>query len=344
MSEIEGARGWSGSSSPGSAPDAVRALLPAEAALPDAEAVHARTGGNPFYVAELVRLMSAEGRRRHDDGSTLVPVRVRDVVRQRVERLGDDACAVLEVGAVAGRFTIADLVRAAGVPRAVAAAALERGDGGRARGRGASPGHFAFAHAIVRDAVREALPEARRGRAARGGRLRADRPPRRRRRRPRGADRPPRAGRGARRRRPAARLGGGARGRARGGASLGHAEAAAHYAEALEALALGAEAPAAERRATLLALAEATFAAGDIEAARRRYSQAAAAARRDGDADALARAALGFSQVRPYGAVDEESVELLSQALERLPEPARCARGSPACWRSSSPTSRAARR
>ena len=67
-------------------------------------------------------------------------------------------------------------------------------------------------------------------------------------------------------------------------AALGHAEAAAHYAEALEALALGAEAPAAERRATLLALAEATFAAGDIEDARRRYSQAAAAARRDGDA------------------------------------------------------------
>ena len=126
--------------------------------------------------------------------------------------------------------------------------------------------------------------------------------------------------------------------------SLGHAEAAAHYAEALEALALGAEAPAAERRATLLDLADATFSAGDIEAARRRYSQAAAAARRDGDADALARAALGFAQVRPYGAVDQESVTLLSQALERLPETARCARASPACWRSSSPTRRGARR
>ena len=108
--------------------------------------------------------------------------------------------------------------------------------------------------------------------------------------------------------------------------SLGHVEAAAHYAEALEALALGAEAPAAERRATLLDLADATFSAGDIDAARRRYSQAAAAARRDGDADALARAALGFAQVRPYGAVDQESVALLNQAVERLPDGAPRAR------------------
>ena len=95
---------------------------------PTAEVVHRRTRGNPFYVAELVRLMSADG--VADDtttSSTLVPTRVREVVRRRVERLGDEACAVLEVGAVAGRFTIADLVRAAGVSRAVAAAALDRG-------------------------------------------------------------------------------------------------------------------------------------------------------------------------------------------------------------------------
>ena len=121
-------RASSGSSSPGSAPDAVRALLPAEAALPTAEVVHPRTRGNPFYVAELVRLMSTEGSpTTRRPSSTLVPTRVREVVRRRVERLGDEACAVLEVGAVAGRFTIADLVRAAGVPRAAAAAALDRG-------------------------------------------------------------------------------------------------------------------------------------------------------------------------------------------------------------------------
>jgi hypothetical protein len=103
-------------------------------------------------------------------------------------------------------------------------------------------------------------------------------------------------------------------------AALGHAEAASHYAEALEALALGAEAPAAERRDAQLALADATFAAGDIEDARRRYVQAADAARRDGDAGAFARAALGFTQVRPYGERDERGLALVREALERLPD------------------------
>ena len=300
-------------------PEAVRALLPAEVAQPAADAIHRRTRGNPFYVAELVRLLSAEDRADDDTTSaTLVPARVRDVVRRRVERLGDEVCRVLEVGAVAGRFTIADLSRAAGVSRAAAAAAVDRG---LASGlvSGEQPGHFAFAHGIVRDAVRDALPEQRRGaiHEAVAAALIV--------RRDAGADV------------PAAQIAHHALAAARAGAdpqsaweaaleaareaaaSLGHAEAASHYAEALEAIALGAEASAAERRATLLALAEATFAAGDIEGARRRYSQAAASARRDGDAHAMAEAALGFSQVHPYGAVDPEGIALLTQALERLP-------------------------
>jgi hypothetical protein len=69
----------------------------------------------------------------------------------------------------------------------------------------------------------------------------------------------------------------------------------------------------------LLALADATFAAGDIEAGRRRYAQAAAVARRAGAAELLARAALGFAQVQPYGVVDEDAVDVLSEALEALP-------------------------
>jgi len=301
----------------GLAPDAVRALLPAEVALPTAEVVHKRTRGNPFYVAELVRLLATEGADDTTTSSTLVPTRVREVVRRRVERLGDETCAVLEVGAVAGRFTIADLSRAAGVPRAAAAAAVDRG---LTTGLVApeEPGHFGFAHGIVRDAVRDALPEQRRAAihdaVASALIVRRDA----------GADI------------PAAQIAHHALAAARAGAdpqpawdaaieaaheaaaTLGHTEAAAHYAEALEAIALGAEAPAAERRATMLALAQATFSAGDIEGARRRFAQAATSARRDGDGEAMAEAALGFSQVHPYGAVDEEAIRLLSQALERL--------------------------
>jgi hypothetical protein len=303
--------------------DDLRALVPSGAGEASLLAIHERTAGNPFYVAELVRALAADGRLGEDGGSlpALVPTRVREFVRRRVERLGPDVGPVLEVAAVAGRFTIADLVRAAGATRPAVAAALERSTGaGLVVSAAGAPGHFAFAHAIVRDAVSETLSERRRGELheAVGAALRA--------RRDAGADV------------DAAQLAHHALAAARDGADpqpawqaaldaareaqsmLGHAEAARHYADALEALALGAEAPAAERREALLSLADATFAAGDIEQARRRYAQAAEAARRDGDADRLARAALGFSQVRPYGAVDTEGLELVASALERCAE------------------------
>src|SRR5690606_26490165 len=99
-----------------------------------------------------------------DEGGTLVPARVREVVRRRFERLDPDVGAVLEVGAIAGRFTIADLVRASGVQRSVVAAAVDRGTAaGLVVAAEQAPGHFVFAHGIVRDAVREGLPAARRG-------------------------------------------------------------------------------------------------------------------------------------------------------------------------------------
>jgi hypothetical protein len=295
----------------GLAPEAVRALLPADVQDDTLETVHARTAGNPFYVVELGRLLAT--------GQEGVPARVREVARQRVEQLGADAAPVLEAGAVAGRFTIADLARVSKVERSVVAAALDAGATAQLLVQ-EDDGHFAFAHAIVRDGLREALPGPRRG-ALHGAvadalRIRRDA----------GAD--VSASRIAYHALAAARTGAdpqpaweaaleAARDAA---AALGHAEAARHYADALEAIALGAEAPAAERRETLLALADATFAAGDIEAARRRYAQAAATARRERDAEALARAALGFSQVYQYGVVDTEGMTLLTEAREALGE------------------------
>jgi hypothetical protein len=103
------------------------------------------------------------------------------------------------------------------------------------------------------------------------------------------------------------------------GGLMAHAEAAAHYAGALEAVELGAEAPAAERLETALALASAAFAAGDIEAARRRFRSVAAAARRSGAPEVHARAAIGFSEVQQYGSIDEDAIALLQRALDALP-------------------------
>ena len=182
-----------------------------------------------------------------------------------------------------------------------------------------APGHFTFAHGIVRDAIREALPEQRRGAVheAVASALVV--------RRDAGADVP--AAQIAHHALAAARAGAdpqpaweaaleAAREGERGARPRRGRRALRRRAGGARAGRRGAGRPSAATRCSQLA--EATICAGDIEEARRRYSQAAAAARRDGDGETLARAALGFAQVRPYGAVDEESVTLLSQALERL--------------------------
>ena len=60
---------------------------------------------------------------------------------------------------------------------------------------------------------------------------------------------------------------------------------------------------------------------GDTKGARESFSQAAAAARRQGNAGVLARAALGFAGPPwwSWGTCDHEGLELLSEAIEAEP-------------------------
>jgi DNA-binding SARP family transcriptional activator len=111
---------------PGAERVAVGAFAPADIAVllerlmvapPDADVVSAlmdRTGGNPFYTTELVRLISSEHWRRPltaDEVLALdVPSGVRDVLLRRVHRLPDDTQSLLIVAAVAGRELDPDLL------------------------------------------------------------------------------------------------------------------------------------------------------------------------------------------------------------------------------------------
>ena len=77
---------------------------------PETEVVSAlmgRTGGNPFYTTELVRLISSEHRRQplttDDVQAHDVPSGIRDVLLRRVGRLPEDTQSLLMVAAVAGR-------------------------------------------------------------------------------------------------------------------------------------------------------------------------------------------------------------------------------------------------
>ena len=111
---------------PGAERVAVSALEPADVAAlverltgepPDGEVVSAlmsRTGGNPFYATELVRLISGEHRRQPltagDVQALDVPSGIRDVLLRRVGRLPDDTQSLLMVAAVAGRELDPDLL------------------------------------------------------------------------------------------------------------------------------------------------------------------------------------------------------------------------------------------
>ena len=68
------------------------------AAAAQARAIHARTGGNPFYARELARHVAEQPATAFGD----VPEGIRDVVRARVERLSEDCASVLAAAAVLG--------------------------------------------------------------------------------------------------------------------------------------------------------------------------------------------------------------------------------------------------
>ena len=136
--------------------------------LPDAglvESVHDRTGGNPFFVAEIVRLLRQEGRLgTAGPVAAPIPEGVRDVIRTRLARLPADATPVLTAAAIVGReFDLSLVARVCGqdddhVLDLVEAAWMmgivdEVSDGS---------GRFKFAHELVRETLCDDLPTLRR--------------------------------------------------------------------------------------------------------------------------------------------------------------------------------------
>jgi DNA-binding CsgD family transcriptional regulator len=121
-------------------------LLAADAGL-EAAALYRLTGGNPFYVSQVVQ-----------SGMGEVPPSARDAVLARAARLGGPARAVLDAAALTGtRARTALLESVTGCPPAavdeLAASGLVTVDGAGLR----------FRHEIARLAVAEAVPAHRRG-------------------------------------------------------------------------------------------------------------------------------------------------------------------------------------
>ncbi|MFC0033893.1 BTAD domain-containing putative transcriptional regulator [Micromonospora chaiyaphumensis] len=148
--------------------DLVRAV--AGAADPDTvRALHRRSGGNPFFVRELARLLAAEGATALER----VPAGVRDVIRHRLAQLPASTGTVLRRAAVLGRDLDPDVL-AALVGEDAMLDAVDRA----AQAGFLTPDGTRFAHILVRDTLYTDLSAPRRARwhAAAGAALERLRP------------------------------------------------------------------------------------------------------------------------------------------------------------------------
>jgi tetratricopeptide (TPR) repeat protein len=293
----------------GLAPGDVTALVAATGGqrigADEAATVVARTAGNPLFVAEMARLAAARGAAV----SEMVPDSAQGTIRRRVARLPQPAQRAVTAAAVLGQDAPLEAVGTlAGLHGADLATAV---DALLASGLARQVGdRLALSHALVGDAVHDAMPATQRrelhlaaaglpglGPAEVAGHLLRALPLA-----PRGAvvaatEAAARAARDAQAWEDAARL----------------------YRQALDLV--PADDPARPR--LLRGAGAAVLDAGDLDGARLLYREAADLARRTADPVALADAALGFAaglggfEVR---LVDREQNDLLTEALEALGE------------------------
>ncbi|GLX92275.1 AfsR/SARP family transcriptional regulator [Herbidospora sp. NBRC 101105] len=271
--------------------------------------LHERTGGNPFYLGELLRLLDSE--HRLGTAAEGVPDSVREVIGRRVARLPEATQEALRAVAVLGREAEVDVLeRVTGTDAEQVMSQLEP-----AVGTGLlveSDDGYRFSHALVRDALYAGLPRLARARLHLRAALALEGLP------------SVEVSTLAHHFGLAARVGGAAKavdhaiGAARQSAAR-HAydEAAAFWARALAALGAG---DPARRCELLIEHGQALRAVGDPERARVALVEAIGLAADLGDRAAVIRAVSVFGGAtvwnwQPYGWVDERLVGVLDGLL-----------------------------
>jgi DNA-binding CsgD family transcriptional regulator/tetratricopeptide (TPR) repeat protein len=131
-------------------------------------AIHQQSGGNPFFIAELIRLLLDEEHRwdvtaAEVDGIRLgVPESVRQVVRQRLARLSPACREILMVAAVIGaQFSVSMVTRLSEAPHDVVLSALDEAVRARMLEVAESLGRYRFSHALIQDVLYDALGSVR---------------------------------------------------------------------------------------------------------------------------------------------------------------------------------------
>jgi tetratricopeptide (TPR) repeat protein len=135
----------------------------------------AETGGNPFFILELLRHLHEEGKiYRGIDGrwkaaaslrDLALPVAARDVALRRVARLSDEARRLLVVAsAFEGAFRFEMVADLAGLAEEPGLDALEEAVGARILEPSGDSETYAFTHAVIRHALYDGVVPSRRSR------------------------------------------------------------------------------------------------------------------------------------------------------------------------------------
>ena len=143
-----------------------------DVALSIARAVHSETDGNPFFVAELLRHLTATGAISEDGRwvatgaieSLDLPDSVREVVGARIGRLGADSGRVLRLAAVIGReFDFDFLARATAMQEGPLLDLLDQAEeAALIQELSDGTGRYHFTHALIQHALYQDLSAARR--------------------------------------------------------------------------------------------------------------------------------------------------------------------------------------
>ncbi len=304
--------------------DAVTRLVAGTVAAPVSDqlvdALHGVTAGNPLFLGEIVLGLAAPGERTAslEISHSIIPAGVHEAIACHVAVLSPRSSEILRAAAVLGtQFSLATLEAIASEPHAALLSALDEAIAAHVVAQDhAVAGRYGFAHALIRDALYNALAPAERRRLHRAAAdllaCRAD------------EDEhlaeiahhfiasAPSSGDGAQASIYARRAAD------RALAMLAFEEAERLYLLALETVGEGSAGDASARVALMIALGTAQTRAAKLDDAKRTFLQAAASARALGSRELLSRAILGYGGDLAFpeaGARDTQHIALLEEAI-----------------------------
>lgn len=130
-----------------------------------AQAVFRASEGNPLFVEEATKMLTAKGDIHRPDYSVgfRVPSGVRDMIRRRLEVLSEEALTVLSMGSVLGRqFDVAVLARLCDLDTDSVLDLVAEGTDNQVVEEAGALGTYRFTHILIRETLYEDLTAAKR--------------------------------------------------------------------------------------------------------------------------------------------------------------------------------------